>query len=275
MLYLLTLNWQGKNKLIRLKNSLLPALENVDFKWLIKDNASTDGSIEEIKSWNNQNIIPISYPHNRDSYAQGMNFLFKEAASKSNDLILTLNNDIQFNDRTSLKNMINIIEKDPSVGQVGAKLNYFDTDKIQHAGVLCSMSSRGLPYHFRLNQKEEDRDRQNRIFPAVTGAVALMKSDVFENCFTNKSGNKGFCEDYIWAFEDIDMSFRIKYLLGKKIVNCGQTNIYHEESGSLKVNPVNKLFMNHNIKTFITHWHKHIDVKEAEKYQDPKYNLYK
>ena len=79
MLHILTLNWNAKDKISDLYKSLLPNLEGLDYTWHIKDNASKDGSIDEIKNWNNSKINLIEYGHNRDSYAVGMNRLFKES----------------------------------------------------------------------------------------------------------------------------------------------------------------------------------------------------
>lgn len=274
MLHILTLSWEGKEKLQKLKQSLLPALDGLDWVWHIKENGSKDGSVDEVKSWNIPQVNLIEYSHNKDNYAQGMNFLFKEASTKDGDNILTLNNDIIVNDSSSIKNMLSILE-DKNVGGVGAKLNYTNTDVLQHCGVLFHQRN-GLPYHYRAKLKEESRDRDNRYYPAVTGAVSIFPAKIFENCFTeNKSGNKGFNENYHFGFEDIDFCLRIKHNLKKEIVYCGKTNIFHEESASLKKKPVQKLFFNHNAKLFLDTWHKHINAFLHTKYEDSGYNLYR
>lgn len=273
-LHIFTLTWNGKEKLQKLYPSLMPALEDINYVWHIKENGSKDGSIEEIESWNNAKVNLIKYPHNRDNYSFGMNYLFKQADIKKDDLILTLNNDVIIKDSASIKNMINIILNDDEVGIVGAKLNYTNTDKLQHCGVLFHPSN-GLPYHYRAGVNETDRDKKNRYYPVVTGAVALLKADVFANCCVdNKSGQVGFCEKYIFAFEDVDMCMRIVHNLGKKVVYCGQTEIFHEESASLKKNPINKLFFKNNCQTFIDFWNSKIDIKLVEQYTDPKFNTY-
>lgn len=277
MLYIISLNWNGLEKIKKLKDTLLPALKDIEYQWYIKDNGSQDKSIDELNSWQHPNINIIDYKHNRDNYAQGMNFLFKEASPKRNDdLILTLNNDIIFNDTVSLKNMINIIKKDKEVGGVGAKLNYTNNNTIQHNGVLFHHYNL-MPYHYRSGAKEEAKDRQNRIFPAVTGALFLTTADIYRNCYTdNKSKNVGMNENFFWAFEDIDMNMRIVHHLKKKIVCCGQTNILHEESGTLKKNPINKMFMSQNCKLFLQYWRKDIEIGLEEKYQkSDKFNIYK
>lgn len=274
MLHIITLTWQGKEKLKKLYPSLMEALNGIEYQFHIKENGSTDGSVEEIESWNNPNINLIKYKHNKDSYSFGMNFLFKEANPKNDDIILTLNNDIVIKDPKSLKNMINILNNDKDVGIVGAKLNYMDTDKIQHCGVLFHKMN-GLPYHYRAGVQEEERDKANRYYPAITGAVSILKADTFANCYTkNKSGQNGFCEGYFFAFEDIDMNLHIAHHLKKKIVYCGDTMIFHEESASLKKNPINKLFFNSNCNLFLQKWHSVIDKNLTDKYNNPKFNLY-
>ncbi len=274
MLHIFTLHYNKKPFLVPLKNSLLNALKNIDFKWWVKDNASTDGSIEELKSWNHKNINVIYFENNKQNYSQGMNFLFKEANPSNNDLILTLNNDITIQDSKSIINMINVLKSNKDIGLVGAKLNYNNTNKIQHCGVLFHHYNR-LPYHFRAGEIEASRDQVNRYFPAATGAVSLLSADTYQNCFKNTASNTvGFNEEYFWCFDDIDMNMRITQHLKKKIVCCGTTSIFHEESASLKSNPVHSMFLRHNANKFLTYWGQTIDRNLLSKYADEKYGLY-
>jgi GT2 family glycosyltransferase len=116
---------------------------------------------------------------------------------------------------------------------------------------------------------------KNREFQIVTGAVWLTKADYFEKISEkNKSGLKGLSEDFVWAFDDCDASLSIKYNLNKKIVYCGQTNIFHEESASLKKNPVNKMFMHHNLSKFRTKWLNIAKPDDMMYMSDKNYNLY-
>lgn len=273
--FILTLNWNGKDKLEKLAPTLFNSLNNIDYKWLIKDNGSNDGTIEYLNELNNSNIVPIRYRHNLDSFAQGCNFLFKEASPKENDYILLLNNDIVFNNVSSIKNMLKIINDDKNVGVVGAKLNYTNTNRLQHCGIIFDHAKHLLPWHYRINEAEDDNARKNREFNACTGAVLLVRASLYENvCTTNKSGLKGMDEQYIWMYEDIDLNLTIKFNMNKKIVYCGETNIFHSESATLKQNPQNKLFQNHNIKL---HQRKWWDVKEDYSLyvKNPNHNLYK
>ncbi len=273
MLYLLTLTWNACDKLTKLKNSLMPCLEGIEYKWLIKDNASSDDTCEVVPTWGD-NVQLFKYKNNLQNFSQGMNFLFNETNANDNDYVLLLNNDVVFNDTTSIKRMMSIMNNDESVGIVGAKLFFTDTDQLQHAGVVFNPRQE-MPCHFRSGQKSDSDSSKNRLFQVVTGAVLLTKAKYFKGVFENPSGNKGMDENYHWAFDDVDLCLSIGVNQNKKIVYCGQTNISHEESASLKKNPANKLFMNHNTSYFKNKWRGKYINDQSTFTKNANYNLYK
>jgi GT2 family glycosyltransferase len=274
MLRILTLTYRGKDKLEALYPGLMNQLSTIDYKWYIKENGSNDQSIELINSWNNPNVIGIDYPHNKDTFSYGCNYLFNECKSDDEDLILLLNNDIIFKDNKSLKNMISIINNDSSVGVVGAKL-MFEDNSIAHAGVVFSKYSNKLPTHYRAREKDDKEASKNREFQAVTGACLLTKSKYYKNICDNKGGLRGLDNELIWCFDDISACLSIKYEMKKKIIYCGSTNIVHNESSTLKVNPVNKLFSNHNVNYFRKKWSSFI-IDDKDLYEKSnKHMLYK
>ena len=241
-LYIFTLNWNGVNHLKNLYPTLNDSLKNIDFEWLIKDNNSSDNSIQYLKELNDKRLNIISYKNNLQNFSAGNNYLFNEASPKEDDLIMLLNNDVIFNDTKSINNMLNIIDNDSNVGVVGARLLYSQTNNLQHAGVVFNIQNK-CPTHFRCGEESNINDTKNREFQVVTGAALITKAEYFKNVFTNnKSGVSGMDENYQWAFDDVDLCLAIKYNMEKKIIYCGHTNIFHEESPSLKKNQTNKLF---------------------------------
>jgi GT2 family glycosyltransferase len=273
MLHILTLTWNACDKLTALKNSLIPALESVDYNWLIKDNASKDDTVAVASSWGDK-VKVVPYKNNLQNFSAGMNHLFHIAEPKDDDLILLLNNDVIINDKNSIKNMMNIINKDSNVGVVGARLLYTNTDRLQHAGVVFT-NTYHTPTHFRCNEKSDKNAEKNREFQVVTGAVLLTRADHFKNaCVTNKSGVNGMDENYHWAFDDVDLCLSIKYNMNKKIIYCGKTNVFHEESYSLKKNPANKLFSLHNVNYLKTKWEKIVNFDQDIYTNDSKYAIY-
>lgn len=272
MLHILTLTWNACDKLTKLKESLLPNLEGMDYTWWIKDNASNDDTIAVASSWGD-NVKVIPFKNNLQNFSQGMNFLFNEAKPKDDDLVLLLNNDVIFGDNTSLKKMIEVM-KDPDVGVVGARLLFTNTDQLQHAGVVF-IPGHELPLHFRSHEKTDDNAEKNRLFQVVTGAVLITKGIYFRNVFMNSNGNRGMDENYHWAFDDVDLCLSISVKMKKKIVYCGKTKIYHEESASLKKNPANKLFMSHNATYFRNKWFGLYNLDLETYSKNPRHNLYK
>ena len=273
-LQIFTLNWNGEEKLKKLYNSLMPSLKDVDYVWTIKDNDSKDSSKELIKSWQNPNIHLIEYKNNLQNFAEGMNYCFDHAKPADDDFVLLLNNDVVVVDDKSIKNMIDLFKQD-SVGLVGARLLYTNTSKIQHCGV-CFDPRNGYPFHLNSNIQSGSFDQKNREFQAVTGAVWLTKAKFYkEICKTNKSNIGGLDESYIWGFEDIDGCLAIKYNMNKKVIYCGDSKFYHEESATLKKNPQHKLFLKSNLNIFSTKWRGRYIIDANLYKKDSTYKVYK
>ena len=274
MLYLLTLTWNACDKLTKLKESILPALEGIDYTWIIKDNASNDDTVAVARSWGDK-VRVIPYKDNLQNFSAGMNYCFNEASPSDKDHVLLLNNDVIFNDKSSIKNMVDVMNKDSSVGAVGCRLLFTGTDQLQHAGVTFENQYK-MPMHFRGKEKTDANAEKDREFQVVTGAVLLTNGEYFRNSFkANKSGINGMDENYHWAFDDVDLCLAIKYNMDKKIVYCGRTNIFHEESASLKKIPTNKLFMGHNANYLKSKWQGRYIIDHTAYKENAGHNLYK
>lgn len=262
-IHVLTLNWNGNDLLKNMIPGLLQNLKqcNMEYSILIRDNGSNDDSISTIKSFKDIQLYKMN--HNRDNFAKGVNFLFDCAKPSKEDIILLLNNDIQFNDDTSLNKMLKLMNK-PNTAIVGSRLTY-DKEKISHDGVIFSSSKGNMPWHFREGQNIKEVDNKNRYFQAVTAACCLIKSDAFI-----KAGKLD--QNLHWAFEDIALNLDVSINQNKKIICCSETNITHTTSNSLKKNPVNKLFLQHNVSYFKKKWYGKYKI-DHENYNNKNYNL--
>ncbi len=292
MIHILTLTWNGLDKLKRLAPSLIKNVIalGMPVKWYIRSNGCVDGTKEWLKSWDNQflDMEPLFYDHNRDNFAQGVNSLhlcahhtalhadrdsgiivksrsvgILSSALIAQDYTLLLNNDIEFADQTSLYNMMKLM-KDPKVGVVGARLLYNDTNRLQHGGVIFGPKYGNMPYHYRHQEESDKHAEKNRHFQAVTAACCIIKG-------------KAYCpmdEKFSWAFEDVDLCLRIG-MSGWKIAYCGETKIYHEESATLKKNPVNKMFLPQNVKRFKEKWFGKYDLDHEKYLRNSKYKVIK
>lgn len=253
MLYVLTLSYNGLDKLEKLKDSLLPALSDIDYVWAIKDNGSTDDTVKTASTWGDK-VVVYDYHNNLQNFSEGMNYLFDKVKPNDDDLILFMNNDVQVVDKSSIKKMISVIsEKD--VGIVGARLLFTNTNNLQHAGIVFNKNK--SPLNFRNKEKTDKYAEKKRLFQACTAAVMLTKASVYKNvCTTNKSGISGMDEKFHWAFDDVDFCLAVTYSLKKKVIYLGDTCFYHEESATLKTRPSNKLFMSSSSKRIQEKWGK-------------------
>ena len=238
---------------VELMMLLEPDGENFEWKWYVKDNGSKDGSVEYLSSIQSDKVDVLFCSHNTDSFSSGMNILFERANPADDDLILLLNNDLWFEDTKSIVEMNKLLTDD--VGMVGARILYPDGKRLQHAGVYFSKKYNYFPYHYRHQEVADAASQKSREFQAVTGALVLIRAgDYRKICTNNKSGRVGLCELYFFSFEDIDASLSVKYNMKKKIMYCGKTNVFHDESASLKKNPMHKLMMGQNTKVFKEKW---------------------
>jgi len=258
MIYILTLTWNGLSNLKKLESGLVKNIKVIgnDVKWYIRDNGSIDGTKEWLDKYDKLEVDILYANHNRDNFAKCINSLLEKASPGDNDIVFLLNNDVEFINDTSLCNMVQLLRK-PKIGIVGARLLYNNTKILQHAGVIFGKRYGNMPYHFRHKERSDKEAEKNRYFQAVTAACCLIKGKAI----------KPLDEGFSWAFEDIDLCLRI----GEDwdIAYCGKTKIYHEESSSLKKNPVNKMFLGHNVSYFKRKWFGKYDL-DHEKYLNNK-----
>lgn len=279
-IHILTLNWNGRHYLPDLAQQLGQEAgfcwedgkikEGWDYPvWHIRDNGSKDGSVEEIRGWEFMSDGRIGAKvydigHNRDSFAKGMNYLFEQANPADDDLVYLLNNDVSFTGKGKpvLKTMWDL-QKKTKAGVVGVRLHYNGTNKLQHAGVIFSNKYNNLPFHFRPGEECDKNAKKNRYFQAVTAACCLVNPSSWRRV-------GGMEEKLWWCFDDVDLCLKI----GKeeKIVYCGEVFAYHEESASLKKNPVNKLFMNNSVKYLKETWSGKYEIDHDKYLNNPGYD---
>jgi len=279
-IHALTLSWEGIEDLKKMRlglcqnmailynkeGKLMPGCEVAE--WHIRDNGSKDGTVKEVNGWrylSDSNVIctPYDIGHNRDSFATGVNYLFEKANPKDDDLVVLVNNDVEFPKHDSILKMHRLMKK-TKAAVVGVRLLYTGTDKLQHAGVIFGPRYGNMPYHFRHGEKSDSNAKKNRYFQAVTAAVCLINPVSFRRVGGMDEKFDG------WCFEDVDLFLRIGQ--DEKIAYCGDTFIYHEESASLKKNPVNKLFMNKSVRYFREKWSGKYDLDHEKYLADSKYN---
>lgn len=262
---ILTLSWDGLHLLKKLKPGLEKNLSNFNYKWFIRDNGSKDGTGPEVKNWDNVELLEAG--HNRASFSEGVNSLFDLAEPKDDDLILFLNNDIEFKEDQAINKMVDLMEK-TKAAVVGCRLMFPGANKISHCGVILSPTHNSLPWHLKTHQPCSKAETQDRYFQAVTAACMLTTGKAFR-----KAGKLD--TNLRWSFEDISYCLTLSIDHKEKVAYCGSTEIEHGTSVSLNKNPVHKLNVKNNVSYFKKLWDNKVLIDEDLYLKDPNYNIIK
>lgn len=237
----------------------LKSIEKIDDKLLINqiivvDNASTDGSIENIENFK----LPLKIVKNQvnEGFAKACN---KGAALGNSKYILFLNPDTKlYSDSISIsiKFMENV--ENSNVGILGIKLvddegevtgscSKFPTffmflDKILGLHHLLPKGLVPIQYYdFDFNE--------SRIVDQVSGAFFLVRRSVFEKL-------KGFDERFFVYFEDLDFALRAKNI-GYSSYYLALTKAYHKGGGTSK--QINGIALFYFLRSQILYFYKHFN----------------
>jgi GT2 family glycosyltransferase len=214
-------NINGKEHLETCFSSIAAQKYN-NYKLILVDNNSTDGSVELVQTnYPQAEIIRFDY---NSGFAKAVNAGIKIAMSKYNSqYILLLNNDIELGNNF-LQTAADTFDKIPQTDIIAVKMmNFFNRDIIDDTGNFITKKG-GTSYARGNGEKDEGQyDKAEFIFGACAGA-AFYRKGVFE-----KAGY--FDEDFFAYLEDIDLSFRAQ-LAGLKCYYQPDAVCYHKRGGS-------------------------------------------
>ena len=189
-----------------------------NFEVIFVDNASTDGSVEFVRSnfheYSNLRIIR----NNRNlGFAEGNNVGAKVAKG---EYIVFLNVDTKV-DPNWLKELVTVMESDKSIGAAQSKLLLFDGRTIDSAGDFINFYGFG----WMRGHGEIDRGQFNKIDEifSARGAAMIVRKKVLEEVGY-------FDADFFMTCEDVDLSWRIR-LRGYKVMFVPRSVVYHFGSG--------------------------------------------
>ncbi|WP_052327002.1 glycosyltransferase family 2 protein [Desulfocapsa sulfexigens] len=195
-----------------------------DFRVIVVDNGSSDGSID---------LLALEYPEVKViSWAENRGFSAAVNAgivAGSSPLVFLLNNDTEL-DEQCLDKLIAAAREKTEYDFFAAKmLNYHDRDYLDGAGDAFLRGGVG----YRLGTMESDGDFYNvsrQVFGACAGA-ALYRRDFLEEL-------GAFDEDFFAYLEDVDLNFRANSR-GKKCWYVSEARVYHIGSATTgsKINP--------------------------------------
>ncbi len=185
-----------------------------DYKILVVDNGSTDGSVEWLKE---HNIPSIFLPENT-GFTGAVNVGIKAADTP---YVILLNNDTTV-DPHYLEYMERAISRSPKIFSVSSKiLQMYHPELMDDAGDMYSVL--GWAYQRGVGRSEKLYNRPCRIFSACACA-AIYRREIFEKI--------GYFDPMHFAYlEDIDVCYRAK-LYGYDNIYCPDAIVCHVGSGT-------------------------------------------
>jgi GT2 family glycosyltransferase len=218
------LNYNGKEKLgdilIRCLRSILrsdyPNLEVIFF-----DNGSTDSSVEivkqEFQSDDNLRIISIS---NNIGPNRAYNMALKYAKG---EYLIILNNDVEL-EAGSIRELVNVMESDYTIGIANGKIMRFDHRHIQTVGGLMDLTFS----KFDVGYDKLDQGQYDSAFEPTYPCGACM---ILRKSMIAKIGL--FDPNYFFYHDDTDLGTRAM-IAGYKVVYAPSSVAYHKEGGTVQ-----------------------------------------
>ena len=229
------LNWNG----VRFLEQFLPSVINstyTNMELIVGDNASTDESIEFIKS--KFPSVRIITNCNNYGFAEGYNRILKQVEA---DYYILLNSDVEVS-RDWIEPVIQLMEADENIAVAQPKiLSYTNKNQFEYAGAaggyldfLGYPFCRGRIFDF-VEPDQGQYDDVSEIFWA-SGAALFIKREKWLEV-------NGFDSDFFAHMEEIDLCWRLKNK-GYRIIYCPNSRVYHVGGGTLNAESPYKTYLN-------------------------------
>ena len=216
LVFVVIVNYNGREHI----NDCLESLQKVDypnFKVVISDNGSTDGSVELIKG--KYPFVKIIENGTNLGYGKGNNVGIKYALEHGADYVFLLNLDTIV-EPDFLTRLVDTCQADPSIGVCGPKVMNFPSQKvIQSLGGTYKLW-KGIPRRIGKDEADRGQYKEPSEVDWIHGCAMMIKREVFE-----KIGL--FDERFFLFYEETDFCCQAAKN-GFKIVAVPQSVIYHK-----------------------------------------------
>ena len=233
--FVVILNWNGKQDTIECLESVKKlGLGNWEMGIIVVDNASTDGSVEELEKRYKE--IKILRNEKNLGYAEGNNVGIRWALKEGAEYILLLNNDTLV-DKNLVSELLRAMEKGKKIGIVGPKIYFAPGFEYHHDRYQIGEKGRVIWYaggkvdwqnvyasHRGVDEVDHGQFDEEDETDFVSGCAMMVKREVF--------GRIGlFNPKYFLYFEDNDLCQRAKKE-GYKIFYVPKALLWHKNASS-------------------------------------------
>ena len=235
----LVVNWNGKQHLEGCFSSLLKQ-DYSPLEIIMVDNASNDGSVNFMK----ENFPEVKLVQNNTNIGFGP-AVNRGIAEGKGEYLIFLNNDLSL-EPNCISELLKISKKPEVGGAIPKILIHGEKDKINSFGVDVNYIGIACPRY--IYEKDSDSLKEEEV---ACGGIFMFRRDVADRLI-------GFDESIFFYHEDHDLSWRIR-LLGLKMVVNPKAIIYHKYHFSRNKDKFyhsekNRLYLllkNYSLKTLI------------------------
>ena len=247
LVYVVVLNWNRKDDTIECIDSLI-GMSYPNFRTVVVDNGSSDGSVEALKA--RFPTLEILANSENLGYAAGNNVGIRFALQQGAGYVLILNNDTVV-DQHLLTRLVEVGEANPQVGILAPKVYlYGDKHRIASAGSRKRWFPPGRISIIGLGKEDSivyDRERE---IEYATGCAVLVKRKVFEEVGL-------FDPTYFAYWEDYDFCRRVGER-GYKIFYVPNAKMWHKVSTSTQGDSWTKWY--HIARSTVHFYRKNVEV---------------
>ena len=231
-------HYNGEDLLYNCIDSIYKNISIKEFELIVVDNASTDDSINRIKS--SFESVKIISSNSNLGYSGGCNLGATHASGK---YLLFLNNDTEHSSEW-IEKLVHFLDSNSNIAAVQPKiLNIYNKKLFDYAGgtggfidKFCFPFVQGRIF----DTLEEDHGQYNnpsKIFWA-SGAAIMIRSNVFKEL-------EGFDKIYFSYMEEIDFCWRVQSL-GHEVWSFPSSYIYHHGPyKNFRKSSINSYYLNH------------------------------
>lgn len=222
-------NYNKKNDVIRCIESVF----NSSFKSLdlyVVDNASTDGSVKEIKNTYSEQPIIIENKVNLGG-AGGFNSGIKVAVKHDYQYIMLLDNDVILN-KEAISASLNLLERNPNICMVGSKIcSMTIPDQVQEFGAKIDFDTYGMQLMYKGYLNADDYDGE---LPEIIDCDYVAACSMMVRVSAIKEVGLMDENNFIY-WDDIDWGYRFK-LHGYRVVAYSQSVAWHRMGAAHRTN---------------------------------------
>ena len=245
-------NWNKREDILRCLDSVFSAVPSSTHV-IVVDNASTDGSVEALESYDRHPFRLIKNDKNLGS-SGGFNTGIHQALKGKFKYVHLLDNDVIVNEDTFYTSY-ELLENDPDVGAVGSKLYQFDEpDKLQEMGAFVDWEK------CQINPQYAGVRDSSSILDIVESDYVPACSVMIRTDLVRKIGSLD--ESFFLYWDDIEWFHRLRQT-GHKVVCYGISKAWHKMGVKIKNNTAGTYYFQRNRVRFFLKYTREEDLEST------------